>query len=81
MQSSGLLKKKGPPVNSSLTVPRGCFFCGSFVMRHVGVCCAVVSVPCCLVVTCWERVDLLAVEYVVFSCVLSLSQMCPGLSK
>ena len=43
------------------------------VMFHVGVCCAVVSVPCCLVVTCREKVDLLAVEYVVFSCVLSLT--------
>ena len=51
------------------------------VMLHVGVCWAVVSVPCSLVVTCWERADLLAVVYVVFSCVLSLSQMCPGTHK
>ena len=52
-------------------------WCGSFlvVMLHVGVCCTVVSVPCSLVVTCWERADLLAVVCVVFSCVLSLSQM------
>ena len=35
-------------------------------MLHVGVCCAVVSVPCSLVVTCWERADLLAVVFVVF---------------
>ena len=35
-------------------------------MLHVGVCCAVVSVPCSLVVTCWERTDLLAVVFVVF---------------
>ena len=36
--------------------------CVSFllVMLHVGVCCAVVSVTCVLVVTCWERADLLA---------------------
>ena len=47
-------------------------------MFHAGVCCAVVSVPRRLVVTCWERVGLLAVVCVVFSCVLSLSQMCPG---
>ena len=55
-------------MNISLTVPRRWFFCGSFllVMLHVGVCCAVVSVPCSLVVTCWERADLLAVVYVVF---------------
>ena len=40
-------------------------FCGSYVlaMLHVGVCCAVVSVPCCLVVSCWERADLLAVVF------------------
>ena len=30
-------------------------------MLHVGVFCAVVSVPCSLVVTCWERADLLVV--------------------
>ena len=36
------------------------------VMFHVGVCCAVVSVPCCLVVTCWEMADPLAVVFVVF---------------
>ena len=35
-------------------------------MLHVGVCCAVMSVPCSLVVTCWERADLLAVAFVVF---------------
>ena len=29
-------------------------------MLHVGVCCAVVSVPCSLVVTWWERADLFA---------------------
>ena len=33
----------------------------------------VVSVPCSLVVTCWERADLLAVV-----CVVLLSQICPG---
>ena len=36
-----------------------------------------VSVPYMLMVTCWERADLLAVMYDVF-CVMSLSQMCPG---
>ena len=34
-------------------------------MLHVGVCCAVVSFPCSLVVTCLERADLLAVVVVV----------------
>ena len=35
-------------------------------LLHVGVCCAVVSVPCSHVVTCRERADLLAVAFVVF---------------
>ena len=35
-------------------------------MLDVGVCCAVMSVPCSLVVTCWEWADLLAVVFVVF---------------
>ena len=51
-----------------LTVPRRWFFCGSFllVVLHVGVCFAVMSVSCSLVVTCWERADLFAVVIVVF---------------
>ena len=36
------------------------------VMLHVGECCNVVSVFCSIVVTCWERADLLAVVCVVF---------------
>ena len=35
-------------------------------MLHVGVWCAVVSVPCSLVGTCWERADVLAIVFVVF---------------
>ena len=30
---------------------------------------AVLCVPCSLVITCWERTDLLALLYVAFSCV------------
>ena len=33
------------------------------------------SVHCSFVVTCWERADLLALFYLMFSCVLSLSHM------
>ena len=36
------------------------------------VCFTVLSVPCSLVVTCWERAVLLDLLYVTFSCVLSL---------
>ena len=35
-------------------------------MFHVGAYCAVVSVPCSLVVTCWEKAYLLAVVFVDF---------------
>ena len=33
------------------------------------------SNPCSLVVPCWDRADLLALLFVMFSCVLSLSNM------
>ena len=35
-------------------------------MLHVGMYCAVMSVPCSLAVTWWERAALLAVVFVVF---------------
>ena len=38
-------------------------------MFHVYLCYAVLSVPCSLVVTNWERADLLALLCVMFSCV------------
>ena len=43
-----------------LNVPRRYFFCGSFVLLRSCVCHAFTSVHCCLVVTCLERADLLA---------------------
>ena len=36
------------------------------VMIHAGMSCAVMYVPISLVVTCWERADLLAALFVVF---------------
>ena len=38
-------------------------------MFHVCLCNAVLSVPCSLVITCWDRADLLALLCVMFSCV------------
>ena len=38
-------------------------------MDNVCLCYAVLSVPCRLVITCWERPDLLALLCVVISCV------------
>ena len=35
-------------------------------MFHVGMCCNVMFALCSIVVTCWERADLLAVVCVVF---------------
>ena len=54
-----------PPVNILLTVLRQCFLYGSFVLviLHVSVCSVcfdVVSVSCSLVVTYWDRAELLA---------------------
>ena len=43
-----------------LTVLRRNFFCGPFVFFASCVSHVFVSVYCCLVVNCWERVDLLA---------------------
>ena len=49
-----------------LTVPRRCFFFGSFLLFMFRVCNAVLSVHCSRVFTCWERANLLCV---MFSCV------------
>ena len=50
----------GPQVKYFMTVPRQFFVCGSFVLFLSCVCHALLSVHCCLVVTCWERAGLLA---------------------
>ena len=49
------------------------FFCGSFLlfMFRVCLCHPVLSVPCSLVVTCWERADLLVLMHVMFSWVFN----------
>ena len=52
-----------------LTVPRRCFFCGSFLLFMFRVCHAFLSVHCSHVVTCWERADPVARFYVKFSCI------------
>ena len=44
----------------SVTVPRWCFFCGSFLLFMFCVCHVVLSVYCCLVANCWEGDDPLA---------------------
>ena len=44
-------------------------------MFQAGLCYAVLSVPCSLVIACWYLVDPLAHLFVVFSCVFSLSYM------
>ena len=63
-----------PPVIFLLTVARRYFFCGSFFVicaSSLCLCHTVLSVSCSLVVTCWEKDELLAL--VLFYCVLSLS--------
>ena len=52
-----------------LTVPKRSFLCGSFLLFMFPVCHSVLNVYCSLVATCWEGANLLAVLYVMFSCV------------
>ena len=52
-----------------LTVPRRYFFCRSFLLFAFRVCHVFLSVRCSLVVSCWERADLLALLCVMFYCV------------
>ena len=75
-----------------LTVPKRYFFCGSFVLFKSCVCLGFASVHGCLVVTCWESADLLAL-FVMFNCtfvtfpcgilgqvwylIVSISDLCP----
>ena len=56
-----ILKLEPSSESILLTIPRRCFFCGSFLLVYAS--CWCVSVPCSLVVTCWERADLLAVVF------------------
>ena len=54
----------------SMTVPRRCFYCGPFLLFIFHVCLKcyhVLSVPCSLVFTCWERAGLLTLLCVMFS--------------
>ena len=66
-----------PSMDFLLIVPTRCFFCVSFLlfMFHVCLYYTDLSVPCRLVITCWERVDLLEPLREMFSCVLSLSHI------
>ena len=50
-------------------------FRGSFLLCVFHVCRIFLSVHCSLVVTCWERADLLDLLCVMFYCVLSLSHV------
>ena len=68
-------KRFSPPVKYFLlTIPRRYFFCGSFVFFVSCVSHAFASVHCGLVVTCWERADLLALVGDVY-CILLLSHV------
>ena len=65
-----------PPVKIFLlTVPRHGFFCGLFLLVMFRVWRAFLSVHCSLVVTCWERADLLALLSVMVYRDLSLSRV------
>ena len=59
------------PSSVLLIVPRRCFLCGFFLLFvfRVCLCYTVLFVPFSLVFTCLERADLLALLFVMFSCV------------
>ena len=59
----------------SLTIPRQCFFCESFMLLVFHACHAVLSVPCSLMAT-WSLGPLLCDIFLEF---LLLSIWCPGL--
>ena len=54
-----------------------CFFCASVLLFAFVVCFCytTLSVSCCLVVTCWEKADLLGLLCVMFFVFMSLSHM------
>ena len=66
-----------PPVIFVQTIPRPCLFCGSCLLFIFQVCFyySVLSAPCSLVITCWEKADLLALFCVMFPCFLSFFHM------
>ena len=57
----------------------GASFVDPFLSLMFHLCHAVLSVPCCLMVTCCERVDLFALLYVMFCCVfVNFPYLVPG---
>ena len=70
-----------PPVKMFLlTIPRQCFFCGSSLLFMFCVSNSFLSVHCSLVFTCWERSNLFALLFVMFSCVF-VTFPCVGLGQ
>ena len=57
------------PVMFLLTGARRCFLSGSVFVICVCLCHTVLSISYSFVVTCWEKADLLALLYMMFSCV------------
>ena len=65
------LNRFKPSIDIFANRSKAFFFCGSFLLfwYHVYLCYTVLSVPCSLVIPCWDKADLLALLHVVFSCV------------
>ena len=61
-------------LNSPVIFQGGAYFVDLFRACH---CHTVSPVPCSLMVTCWERTDLLALLCLIFSCGFELSRMVP----
>ena len=61
-----------------LIIPRRYFFCGSFVLFMYCAFHALMSVNCCIVVTCWERADKWALVCDVSLCFCHFPTWYPG---
>ena len=54
------------------------FLCGPFFVNCVCLCHTYMSVSCSLLVSCWERADLLALLYVMLLVFCNFPIFCPG---
>ena len=64
-----------PSSNFHIDCFRAIFLSLTIFVICINLCHAAISVTCSFEVTYWERSDLLALLYVMFSCVLSLTHM------
>ena len=75
VEADTIIPSLSPPVNIFTDLSRASFV-DLFFLFMFRICHAFLSVYCSLVVTCWERTNLLDTLYVMFSCVFYHFPMC-----